>query len=84
MTWVATKTNNPEVPRLLRGDCNDDSLFNLADPVFGLDVLFSGGRSPTCEDACDGNDDGAFNISDPIYILGALSLEGTGRVALVL
>lgn len=57
----------------VRGDCNSDGSVNLADAIFGLDVLFGGGSAtPECEDACDGSDDGALNIADMISILNAL------------
>ena len=54
-----------------RGDCNDDGLFDIADPITLLDNLFLGGFVP-CDDACDGNDDELKDIADPIYILAAL------------
>ncbi len=59
-----------------RGDCNDDGMFNLADAVFGLATLFTGGSAAVCDDACDSNDDGTFNISDPVWMLSALFLSG--------
>ena len=55
-----------------RGDCNDDGMFDIGDPVFLLGVLFSMGGPPNCDDACDFNDDGGQDISDAVYGLGAL------------
>jgi hypothetical protein len=57
---------------LRRGDCNSDALINIADAIFLLSLLFSGGASPACPDACDANDDGLLNIADAIRALSAL------------
>lgn len=62
-------------PSLSRGDCNGDDTFNIADVVFMLGFLFSGGGvapEPGCADACDGNDDGQLNIADAINTLAGL------------
>lgn len=56
----------------LRGDCNGDGAYNIADAVSGLGVLFSGSGPEACTDACDSNDDGQFNIADMVSILGDL------------
>lgn len=57
----------------LRGDCNDDATFNIADAVFLLAVLFPLGPPPlpNCRDACDSNDDESLDISDAVGILSA-------------
>lgn len=63
----------PACPQFKRGDCNADGLFNIADPIFALGILFPGGGPPNvpqCQDSCDSNDDGAINIADPIASLG--------------
>ena len=52
-------------PEFIRGDCNDDSLFDIGDPIFLLSELFSGGDPANCDDACDMNDDGLKDIGDP-------------------
>ena len=59
-----------------RGDCNSDTTRNLADAIFNLAVLFSGGGPITCSDACDHNDDGSIDISDPVYMLTFLFSGG--------
>lgn len=59
-----------------RGDCNQDGMFNLADMVFSLSVIFGGG-SPECEDSCDANDSESVNIADPIYMANALFAGGS-------
>lgn len=59
----------------VRGDCNADAAFDIADPISLLAHLFAvgGGSSPLpCRDACDSNDDGKLQISDAIYSLGAI------------
>ncbi|MEM7166353.1 MAG: hypothetical protein AAF581_12875 [Planctomycetota bacterium] len=53
----------------VRGDCNDDTLFDIADAIRGLSILFGGGTAANCDDACDANDDGAFDIADPVRVL---------------
>ena len=64
----------PEV--FVRGDCNGDGAFNIADAVFLLGALFPGPGGPAsvpeCDDACDANDDGGLNIADAVAMLDAL------------
>lgn len=60
----------------VRGDCNQDGVINIADPVRSLNVLFLSGVQTDCEDACDANDDGNYNIGDPVYVLTALFAGG--------
>ncbi|MEM7165446.1 MAG: hypothetical protein AAF581_08280 [Planctomycetota bacterium] len=57
-----------------RGDCNDDSSINIADPVWLLGLLFPSGAANVlaCDDACDANDDEVLNIADAVRILNAL------------
>ncbi|MAJ27944.1 hypothetical protein CBD41_00890, partial [bacterium TMED181] len=66
----------PTLPEFIRGDCNADGGFNIADAIFVLAALFSGGPAGTCLDACDANDDGGINIADAIYSLAALFSGG--------
>ncbi len=80
---IAVAVQGPEqpiAPIFIRGDCNDDGIFDIADAVSFLNVLFPpGGGSPSippCLDACDGNDDGANDIADPIAILDGLFASG--------
>ncbi|MGE3167229.1 MAG: LamG-like jellyroll fold domain-containing protein, partial [Planctomycetota bacterium] len=63
-------------PTLRRADCNVDGSLNIADAIFLLGYLFSGGASPSCEDSCDANDDGQLNIADGIYVLTHLFANG--------
>jgi len=60
----------------VRSDCNVDGATNIADSVYILAFLFSGGAAPDCEDACDSNDDGALNIADAVAALGVLFPSG--------
>ena len=55
-----------------RGDANDSGKTDLADAVFILGFLFTGGPAPVCPDAADSDDDGRLNISDAIKILSFL------------
>ena len=71
----------PAVPvgaqaNFIRGDCNTDGANNIADIIFLLGALFTGGTAPTCEAACDYNDDGGLNIADAIRGLSFLFSGG--------
>ncbi|OUU23356.1 MAG: hypothetical protein CBC13_05755 [Planctomycetia bacterium TMED53] len=58
-----------------RGNCNDDSGFDIADAVVLLTYLFLSG-SVNCELACDANDDNQLNIADSVFVLSALFTGG--------
>ena len=60
----------------MRGDCNGDGGFNVADAVFLLGYLFVLNVPLPCADACDVNDDGALDISDPVNFLTHLFVGG--------
>ncbi|MEM7166935.1 MAG: Kazal-type serine protease inhibitor domain-containing protein [Planctomycetota bacterium] len=60
----------------VRGDCNDDGSFNIADPVYTLNYLFNSGPS-NCLAAMDGNDDESVNVADAVSFLTHL-FGGTG------
>jgi len=60
----------------VRGDCNASNAIDIADVIYLLGVLFSGGGPAPCVDACDNNDDGGFDISDAIYLLSNLFSSG--------
>ncbi|MBI4600868.1 MAG: HYR domain-containing protein, partial [Planctomycetes bacterium] len=51
----------------IRSDANQDSLLDIADPVFTIMALFGGGRMPMCEKSADANDDGRLDLSDAVY-----------------
>ena len=73
MTGTVT-VNVPVVDEFVRGDCNPDGSFNIADAINLLNFLFPSGAAPTldCQDACDCNDDGALNLADAICLLSGL------------
>ncbi|MEM7166909.1 MAG: hypothetical protein AAF581_15705 [Planctomycetota bacterium] len=78
---LTSQLDNVQVTGLIgadfvRGDCNQDGVTNIADPVRSLNVLFLSGVETDCEDACDANDDGNYNIGDPVYILTTLFSSG--------
>ena len=60
----------------IRADVNTDGSTNVADVIFLLAFLFSGGAVPGCMDAGDINDDGSNNISDAITLLAVLFSGG--------
>jgi hypothetical protein len=55
-----------------RGDANDDDGVNIADAIWILNALFSGGDQPGCTDSGDVNDSGTMDISDPVYLVNYL------------
>lgn len=61
-----------------RADCNADGGFNIADTIYLLALLFSGGPDGPCDDSCDINDDGTINIADAVAGLGTL-FSGAGN-----
>ena len=65
------------IPEFLRGDCNTDGSANVADAIFLLASLFSGGPDSGCIDGCDSNDDNSMNIADAIHFLSFLFNGGT-------
>jgi hypothetical protein len=60
-----------------RGDCNQDGLTDISDPIAMLlclfqDPAFFAAVCATCLDACDANDDEDFDLSDAIFELDYL------------
>lgn len=75
--WLlfAALTSGPTLGQdssFIRGDCNADGTYNIADPISILGILFSGAPAPVCNDACDCNDDGSLDIGDAICMLSGL------------
>ncbi|MGA1779485.1 MAG: dockerin type I repeat-containing protein [Planctomycetota bacterium] len=64
-------------PSFRRGDSNFDGTVNLADAIYLLTYLFSGGPSPQCFDVADVNDDGGLDVSDGVALLGYLFIDTT-------
>lgn len=61
-------------PQFVRGECNGDNMYNIADAIAYLGFLFPSG-TPTallCLNACDCNDDENLDIGDAICILSGL------------
>ncbi len=74
LTLLALAPTPTAAVPFVRGDFNDDSHLDIADPVSVLDYLFLGGDSAGCLDAGDANDDGAVDIADALSTLGYLFL----------
>lgn len=51
----------------IRGDTNDDGIFDLVDVMNFLSCLLSGSGTCGCDDAADTNDNGLLDISDAVY-----------------
>ncbi|MEC9477183.1 MAG: hypothetical protein VX764_09105 [Planctomycetota bacterium] len=64
-------------PQFKRGDGNADGVLDIADVIFGLSGLFTGGPWGVCQDSMDADDDGVVNIGDPIYTLMYLFTPGS-------
>ena len=58
------------------GDVDGSGSFDLADPVYLLNFLFSAGEMPGCMKAADSNGDGVVNLSDPVQFFGFLFAGG--------
>ena len=69
-------TTNP----FLIGDCNGDTIINIADIVWSLAELFKAGPTANCEIACDVNADGAHDAADPVYTANYIFLSGPAPV----
>lgn len=75
MIGSVTVMGSVVLDEFIRGDCNGDGAYNIADAVSGLDALFGGGDAQ-CVDSCDVNDDGSFNIADVVFQLSNLFSGG--------
>jgi hypothetical protein len=51
----------------IRCDPNDDGLIDIADPIWILNELFTGGPATPCREAADCNADGAIDLADAAY-----------------
>lgn len=56
----------------IRGDANEDGVFNIADPVRVLSWLFGGGAPLGCDDAGDANNDETVDVADAVAAVNAL------------
>jgi len=65
-------------PCFVRGDVNEDSAFDIVDPLNVLLHLF-GTRALPCMKAADANDDGMISLSDAIFML-AWQFQGGGDI----
>lgn len=66
----------PPAPEFVRGECNGDGMLNIADGIWLLNMLFQGGTSSTCVEACDANDDGGIDAADAMFIFEYRLLAG--------
>jgi hypothetical protein len=51
------------------GDANGDGMVNLADAVYVINYVFTGGPAPEPLDSGDADGDGTVNLSDAIYLI---------------
>jgi hypothetical protein len=59
-----------------RGDANGDGIINIADVVFLVNYLFTGGPAPEPMEAGDANCDGTVDIADAVYLVNYLFAGG--------
>lgn len=60
-----------------RGDANDDTKVNIADPIWIINELVRSGPKTKCQSSADANDDGRVDLSDPMYLIDWRFLGGT-------
>ncbi|MFN0060052.1 MAG: hypothetical protein ACKVX7_16465 [Planctomycetota bacterium] len=70
--YLDALVNLTVVVNFIRGNCNNDASFNIADAIFLLNALFVAPAVFGCQDACDANNDGLLNIADAVAMLNAL------------
>jgi hypothetical protein len=73
---VATLDGRLEGADFLRGDPNGDGTAGVADAVYILDYLFTGGPMPECWASADIDADKRIDVSDPMSLLSSLFLRG--------
>lgn len=71
LTRVGTKS-------FVRGEINNDSAPDVADPIYLLSFLFQNGAAPPCLDSTDINNDGRIDLADVIFELTFL-FAGLGQ-----
>jgi predicted GH43/DUF377 family glycosyl hydrolase len=59
-----------------RGDPNHDGKTDIADGVFVMLYLFSGGAETSCRESADANNDGRVDVADAIYLLNYIFRGG--------
>ncbi|MBD3404095.1 hypothetical protein GF420_14480 [candidate division GN15 bacterium] len=64
----------------LTGDMNGDGNTDLADIIYLVNALFSGGPAPLCATEADVNGSGTTDLPDVIYLVNALFLGGPAPV----
>ncbi len=58
------------------GDANEDGQIDIADVVYLINYLFTGGSAPQPWEAGDANCDGAVDIGDVVYLINYLFVGG--------
>lgn len=67
----------PVLGQFIRGDVNQDGMYDVSDIVFLLAAVFiPGSPAPECQASADLNDDGLVDVSDAVYGLAALFIPG--------
>ena len=69
---ILPRTAQAQASVFTRGDVNGDKRVDIADPIFLLSYIFSGGKAPACKPIANANGDTRLDISDAITILAYL------------
>jgi len=75
-TFELSCSGTPPPPEFIRGDCNNDATFNIADVIFHLFWLFASGPPPPCQNACDFDSGLSSDVADAVMMLSTLFSGG--------
>jgi hypothetical protein len=64
------------VTDIVRGDVNGDLVIDIADLIYLIDYMFTGGPPPVSEMAGDVNGSGQLDISDLVYLVDYMFNDG--------
>ncbi|MCH7878390.1 MAG: dockerin type I repeat-containing protein [candidate division Zixibacteria bacterium] len=62
------------------GDANGDGKYNIADMIFIIARIFTGGPEPECQDEADANGDNILNMADVTYGIARLFTGGPAPI----
>lgn len=80
-TITLNGTAGPALAQFIRGECNGEGDYDIADGVYLLNFLHMGGPASSCPAACDVNDDGALDNADAISSFEYLFTGGAAPAA---
>jgi hypothetical protein len=75
-SWYSRQIQVTPGGTMLRGDANGDGTIDIADVVYLINYLFTGGPAPDPLWVGDANCDGAVDIADVVYLINYLFAGG--------